>query len=150
MKSRICIALLALGSLLPATMLADYTTDEDGNEQDVLIILTSEERETRGMAMVLASAMAEQGARLHVLLCDSAGELGLKDYRTEEALAPRGMRPEQLLQRLQEGGAQVEVCALFLPNRDLDASALRDGVGTAMPPEIAARMLDAHTRVFSF
>ena len=114
-----------------------------------LFIVTSDSQQTRGMAMVLANAMSEQGAQLHFLLCDSAGDLAISDYQSEP-LEPRGMRPEGLITPLMEAGATVEVCALYLPNSEYDESDLREGVGRAKPPEIARMMADESVRVFEF
>ncbi len=114
-----------------------------------LIILTSDSLETRGMAMVLSNALQEQGQELHFLLCDSAGELAVEAHQSPE-LAPRGMKPEQLLQRLMANGAGVEVCALFLPNSEYTEKDLLEGVTTAQPPAVAEMMADPKVRVFSF
>jgi len=35
-------------------------------------------------------------------------------------------------------GETVDVCPIYLPNRELTLEALMDGVGTAKPPAIAA------------
>lgn len=139
--------MIALLAALPAV------ADAGKHQRDIdqaLVILTSSDNETRGMAMVLANAMQSRGAALTFLLCDSAGDLALQDYQTETPLAPRGMRPEGLLQQLQQGGARVEVCALYLPNRELTEDDLRDGVSVAQPGKVAERMLSPDVRVFSF
>lgn len=114
-----------------------------------LVVLTSASLQTQGMAMVLANAMQERGASVDVLLCDAAGNLALKDT-VSETLKPRNVTPEQLLKKLQKGGAQVNVCALYLPNSGQAPEALRDGVGVAKPPVMAAQMMDAQTRVFNY
>ena len=139
--------LVALLAALPAV--ADAGKQPRDIDQ-ALVILTSPDAETRGMAMVLANAMQSRGTALTFLLCDSAGDLARQDYQTEPPLAPRGMRPEGLLQQLQQGGASVEVCALYLPNRELTEDDLRDGVSVAQPDAVVEHMLNPDVRVFSF
>ncbi|TVP53775.1 MAG: hypothetical protein EA349_13175 [Halomonadaceae bacterium] len=123
--------------------------EDPKNSPDALFIITSDSLQTRGMAMVLANAMSQQGAQLHFLLCDSAGELAVADYESQ-ALEPRGMRPEGLLAQLMKNSAKVEVCALYLPNSQYSAADLREGVTVAQPPEIARMMADENIRVFGF
>lgn len=135
----VALAGLAIGVAAPA--LAD--------DDEALIILTSASQQARGMAMVLGNAMQDQGARIHVLLCDSAGDMALTDH-SSEPLAPRNVTPEQLLGRLMGNGARVEVCTLYLPNSEHAQSDLREGVGVAQPPAIAERMMDDDVRVFAF
>lgn len=119
------------------------------SEARALIILTSDSLQTRGMAMVLGNQIQAQGGKLHLLLCDSAGDLALKGYESD-ALKPRGMRPEALMQQLMEKGAKVEVCALYLPNKGVAESALRAQIGVAQPSAIGKKMMDPSVRVFGF
>jgi hypothetical protein len=51
---------------------------------------------------------------------------------------------------MMEGGATVEVCAIYLPGRAEDASVLLDGVGAADPAQIGALLADPDVRVLSF
>ena len=66
------------------------------------------------------------------------------------ALKPRGMTPQGMLAGLIADGVEVEVCALYLPNREKQPDDLIDGVGVAKPPAIAEAMLAANTRLFTF
>ncbi|MCH8498279.1 MAG: hypothetical protein LAT63_07365 [Marinobacter sp.] len=125
------------------------TSHADDKVDKALIILTSDSVQSQGMALVLGNAMADHGARVDVLLCDSAGDLALKDA-TAPALKPRDVTPVQMLRGLMQKGGSVNVCALYLPNSDRTPADLAAGVGVAMPPAIAAQMLDEDTRVFSF
>ncbi|MEN3159199.1 hypothetical protein ABC502_12520 [Alkalimonas sp. NCh-2] len=118
-------------------------------DNDVFVYLTSSSLQTQGMAMVLAGQMQQQGANVSVLLCDGAGDLALKDHESP-TLKPRDVTPAQLLQQLMSGGASVEVCALYLPNKPATADALLDGVTPAQPPRIAEKMLNPAVKVFSF
>ncbi|MDY0269153.1 hypothetical protein [Trichloromonas sp.] len=114
-----------------------------------LVILTSSDVQTQGMAMILATEAQRQGTPVRVLLCDEAGKLALKDF-TPPTLKPREVTPKQMLQGLMEKGAQVQVCALFLPNSGKTAADLIAGVTPATPPEIVTLLNDDDTRVLSF
>ncbi len=122
---------------------------QDTQAQKALIILSSGSLQTQGMAMVLGNTLQAQGVEVDVLLCDEAGDLALS--ATENAaLKPRDVTPEQLLAKLQQGGAEVNVCALYLPNSAYRKTDLRPGVGVATPPQIAQQMMAPDTRVFDF
>ncbi|MDY0005282.1 MAG: hypothetical protein RBS22_00565 [Spongiibacteraceae bacterium] len=117
--------------------------------EEVLVILTSESLQTQGMAMVLSNTMAQQGARVNVLLCDKAGDLALKRY-TASTLKPKEVTPGQMLRGLLKQGGVANVCALYLPNSGYSEDDLIEGVGVAAPPEMGAQMLNPKIRVFTF
>jgi|SRR5690554_1900355 len=119
-------------------------------QEQAVVIITSASLQTQGMAMVLSRAMQEQGVDLSILLCDKAGELAIESYQSAEALAPKGMKPEGLLQQIIAHGADVAVCALYLPNSIYQAQDLRQGVRIAQPAEMAQMMCSMDTKVFSF
>ncbi len=139
------LGILALAILLPITA--------GGQEKPPLMtVLTAPDAETQMMAMVLTTQARAQGAPVRVMLCGPAGDLALLEP-SDEARAPqgpRGVSPRQLLEQLVSGGVTVEVCAIYLPNRGLDSSALMDGVGTARPPELAEALLGEDVRILSF
>lgn len=135
--------------LLTATALTASSVAVASPVDKVLITLTSGEQQTRGMAMVLANTMQSQGASVNVLLCDSAGDMALKDAASEP-LKPKNVTPEQLLGKLMGAGAQVKVCALYLPNSGHQPTDLLEGISVAKPPAMAADLLDSETRVFNF
>lgn len=115
-------------------------------------ILSSGEPQTQLMSMVLTMQSMQQGASAYVLLCGPAGDLALKEA-PDSATAPqkpRDMSPQGLMQKVMQSGAKVEVCAIYLPNKGVDAAALLDGISVAKPPEMAARMLAPNTRIMSF
>jgi len=114
-----------------------------------LVMLTSGDLQTQGMALVLATEAQRQGTPVRVLLCDEAGKLALKEF-TPPTLKPRDVSPKQMLQGLMQNGAQVQVCALFLPNSGKTAADLIDGVTAATPPEIVKLLNDDDTRLLSF
>lgn len=117
--------------------------------EEVLVILSSESLQTQGMAMVLSNTMAQQGAKVNVLLCDKAGDLALRSYEAP-ALKPKDVTPGQMLRGLLKQGGVANVCALYLPNSDYSKSDLIDGVGVATPPEMAGQMLNPAMRTFTF
>ena len=82
---------------------------------------------------------------------EAAGQLdlALKSYEGE-ALAPRNVTPGQMLRGLLKAGGTASVCALYLPNSDNSKDDLIDGVGVAMPPQMADQMLDRKMRTFTF
>ena len=136
-------------SLLVSALLVCATSAFAQNPTETFFNVTSADNQTQGMAMVLASQMAEQKAAVRILLCGPAGQLALKAYEPP-ALKPRNVTPKQMMAGLIKGGATVEVCALFLPNADKAPSDLVEGVTVAKPPEVAAYMVKPGVRAFGF
>ena len=124
--------------------LADVEPDQ------AVVIITSGALQTQGMAVGLARAMQEQGVQLSILLCDSAAELAVASYQSAEALAPKGMKPEGVLQQIIAAGAYVAVCALYLPNSKYQEEDLREGVSVAQPAQMAELLRDPKRKVFTF
>lgn len=118
--------------------------------EHAVVIVTSASLQTQGMAMVLSRALQEQGVQLNILLCDQAGDLAIEGYQSAKALAPKGMKPEVLLQQIIEAGAQVAVCALYLPNSAYQEQDLCAGVSVAQPGEIAQLMRNKDSKIFNF
>ncbi len=136
-------------SLLVSALLVCATSAFAQNPTETFFNVTSADNQTQGMAMVLASQMAEQKAAVRILLCGPAGQLALKAYEPP-ALKPRNVTPKQMMAGLIKGGATVEVCALFLPNADKAPADLTEGVTVAKPPEVAAYMIKPGVRAFGF
>lgn len=130
-------------------LLISATAASAADKQPLLLILTSGDTQTQGMALVLSSEAQLQGAQVQVLLCSEAGKLGLKDYEAP-SLKPRGVTPKQLLQGLMKQGAQVDVCALFLPNLGKTPEDLLEGIGAAKPPAVVEKMLKPEVRMLNF
>ncbi|WP_040481774.1 hypothetical protein, partial [Vreelandella boliviensis] len=128
----------------------------NAGEDQALVILTSDSLQTQGMAMILSNAMQQQGTNLHILLCDAAGDLAVKEYESSEAINtppsnPAGqVKPEGILSMLLENGANVNVCAIYLPNSENEEDNLLEGVGVAAPGPIAEMMRDPSIPVYSF
>jgi len=123
------------------------------DEREMLSIISTPDAQTQLMAMVLTLQTAGQGVAPRILLCGPAGDIALKDA-PETATAgqpPRDASPQGLMRRLMnDAGATVEVCAIYLPARGDDASVLIEGVGVADPAEIGALIADPDTRVIGF
>ena len=147
------LALLIAGAALaaPAAAVAPAMA-QDETPPTVVTILTAPEPQTQLMAMVLTLQAIEQGANARILLCGPAGDLALA-APPDSATAPQepqGASPQGLMQRIMQAGVPVAVCALYLPNAGLEASALLDGVTAARPPEMAGHLLDDNVRLLSF
>ena len=121
----------------------------DEQPADTLVILSSDSLQTQGMAMVLSTSLQAREKQIHVLLCDQAGKLAVRDFQPE-SLAPRNVTPKDLLQNLMADGASVQVCALFLPNSDYQTNDLLDGVSVATPAEITRLMVDPDVAIYTF
>lgn len=146
MKNR--IKKLAAGIIAATAGVTAVAEPVSNKTEKALFILTSDSLQTQGMSMVLANAMAKQGVQVNVLLCDKAGDLALKST-TSATLKPMGATPEGLMMNLIKGGAQVKVCALYLPNKGTSKEELRDGITVASPPEMAAMMGQQETKIIS-
>lgn len=135
------IAALGIGTIAQADEVPSLVT-----------ILASGEPQTQLMSMVLTMQAMQQGANAYILLCGPAGDLALQDAPASATAPqmPRDMSPQGLMQKIMQSGATVEVCAIYLPNKGVDATALLDGVSAAKPPEVAARMLSDDTQIMSF
>ena len=121
--------------------------------ETLVTILTAPEPQTQLMAMVLAMQASQQGAAPHILLCGPAGDIALKDAPASATAPqpPRDMSPKGLLGKIAEmPNAKVEVCAIYLPGKGLQADALMDGVTVAQPPAMAAAMIAPNARIASY
>lgn len=153
---------LATGALigLSGAALADASSgagaEHGAAAERALVILTSESLQTQGMAMILANAMQQQGTELSLLLCDAAGDIAVEGYASSAPINtppenPAGqVTPEGILQMLIGNGAQVDVCAIYLPNSEYEREDLLEGVGVAAPGPMAEMMRDPSIPVFSF
>ncbi len=115
----------------------------------VFVTVSSADPQAQAMAMILSAQMQGQNAHVRLLLCGEAGRVALQDH-PPVVLKPRDATPQGLLKGLIERGAQVEVCAIFLPNVEQPVENLITGVTVAQPPDIAAYMLQADVRTFGF
>lgn len=119
------------------------------DEPEYFVVLTSADVETQMMAMVLATQSVNKNVTVSVLLCSSAGNLAIEGEESP-AFAPANRSPKQLLSGLIERGVEVNLCGIFLPNRDFTKDDLVEGVGVANPPDIAEHMKKPNVRFFTF
>jgi hypothetical protein len=136
-------------TLILSCLLAMSLNSVAQTQTETFFNVTSGDNQAQGMAMVLATQVAEQKAAVRILLCGPAGQLALKSYEPA-ALKPKNVTPKQMMAGLIKGGATVEVCALFLPNADKTATDLIEGVAVAKPPEVAAYMTKPGVKSFGF
>ena len=124
----------------------------ESDKPNLVTILTAPEPQTQLMAMVLSMQSLQKGSSVDILLCGPAGDLALKDAPAGATAPqrPKGMSPQKLMQMIMKKGGRVSVCAIYLPNKGLQATALLGGVGQAKPPEMAGKLLAEHTKVMSF
>jgi predicted peroxiredoxin len=123
------------------------------DSKNLVTVVTSGDAQTQLMSMVLTMQSVQQGAEAQILLCGPAGDMALKEAPASVTAPqePKGMSPQGLMKMIMDKtGTKVEVCALYLPNKGVDASALLDGVGAAKPPAMAAALMTDDTTVMSF
>ncbi|MGH1406720.1 MAG: hypothetical protein ACRBBJ_09215 [Rhodomicrobiaceae bacterium] len=121
--------------------------------KQLVTIVTSANAQTQLMAMVLTMQAVKQGANAHILLCGDAGDMALRDApKTVTApQKPKGMSPQKLMKLiLEKTKTSVEVCALYLPNKDMKLTALIDGVTSANPQKMGKRLTVDNVRILSF
>ncbi len=139
---------LLLG-LVTAVAWASLAVAADDSKPNLLVVVTSAEPQTQGMAMVLSMQSVKQGATVQILLCGPGGDLALKGA-PQTTLKPKNVTPQAMLGMVMGMGVTTEVCALYLPNNGKTTGDLMDGVGVAKPPAIASALLAPNTRLFTF
>ncbi len=128
--------------------LAESAQAETDNGE-MFVMLTSGDAETQMMALVLTTQSVNQGVNVRVLLCSDAGKLALLNTESP-AFRPADRSPADLLRNLINQGVQVEVCGIFLPNREYTEADLIENVSAARPPEVAEFMRKPGLRLFTF
>ncbi len=123
-------------------------------QPDLVTVISTADPQSQLMGMVLTMQAVQQGATAHILLCGPAADIALKEGAPESATAPqppRDMSPRGLMTAIiTQTPTKAEVCAIYLPAKGLDASALMDGVTPADPAAMAKRLLGETTRILSF
>jgi hypothetical protein len=133
---------LLIASLLASTAIA-------AQAEELFVNIHSGGAMAQGAALVLAGQALEQKAAVRVLLCDAAADIAVAG-REMPTLKPRNVTPQQMLQGVIKAGAQVEVCALYLPNSGRQASDLIPGVTPAKPADVAAHLLKPGVKTLAF
>jgi hypothetical protein len=140
--------------VLLATISVSFSTLAIADSKKQLVtIVTSSNAQTQLMAMVLTMQSIKQGAEAHILLCGEAGDLALKDApkTATDSQKPKGMSPQKLMKIIMsQTKTAVEVCAIYLPNKGVDGSALIEGVTAANPTKMGARLVSDNVRLLSF
>lgn len=150
------IGAMTLGAMLTACAQNSNSTRLNSEEvtmpAPVLTVITRQDPETQLMALILTKAAVDQGSPARILLCDKGGDLALKvpPALLQERLAPKNISPVGLLSKLIDSGVKVDVCAIYLPNREFGEEALLENVGVATPADIAAYYTQNGAKVLSF
>lgn len=151
MKSLFLAAAAACALAASATFAQDAQPDL---VPDLVTVISTDDAQSQLMGMVLTMQAVQQGATAHILLCGPAADIALRDGAPDSATAPqppRDMSPRGLMTAIiTQTPTKAEVCAIYLPGKGLDASALMDGVTPANPAEMAKRLLGENTRILSF
>ena len=117
---------------------------------ELFVNISSDETMAQGAGLVLAGQAQAQKVPVRVLLCDDAADMALQGEPQDAPLKPKNVNPQQMLQGLIKGGAKVEVCALYLPNKGRQAKDLIEGVTPANPSDVMSHVLKAGVKTLSF
>lgn len=128
---------------------SSLSASDDSKIKGLNLLLTANDTQTQMMAMVISSKALEQNKDVRIVLCGSAGDLALKDSKSE-SLKPMNKSPKDLLNVMIEKGVNVRVCPLYLPNKGLEKDALINGVGVAKPDEVTVELLDESYKNLSY
>lgn len=125
------------------------TVQPNSSANELFVMLSSSDQETQMFAMVLATRAAEQGKAVRILLCGEAGRMAIRGLPSDK-FGPSDRSPHELLYNLKSNGARVEVCAIFIPNRDFIRSDLEDGITIANPDDVASYMMRPEVKLLTF
>lgn len=146
LKTLLHAVIISIVFLIPFNVFAETNTDD---QQGLFVFVTSPDPQTQMMAMVLSTQVLTQGKSVQILLCSSGGDLALKNGE-EVILKPKNKSPQALLKGLMGKGVKVQVCPLYLPNKDATADALIEGVTQADPAVIAETLMQPALKLFTF
>ncbi len=132
----------SLTSVCVASVLLISTVVSADQGKGLNVVLTSADRQAQMMAMVLSmQTLKKHKKELNMVICGAAGDLVLKDTKTD-TMKPADKSPTMLLNAVIKSGGKVEVCPLYLPNVGKTAEDLIEGITVAKPPIVAGRLLD--------
>jgi len=135
-------------ALIAFFIISDVALADQGKGLNVVV--TSSDRQAQMMAMVLSvQTIKKHGKEVNMVLCGDAGDLALKETKTDTFLPPK-KSPTMLLNMLIKKGASVQVCPLYLPNIGKSAEDLIEGITVAKPPIIAGKLLDTDYQNLTF
>ncbi len=119
------------------------------DKQQVTVVMNSASTMSQGVALALSTQMQMQGGQVHILLCDKAADIALKEAGGEK-LKPTEMTPAEMLTRVMKQGATASVCALYLPNTGHKIDELKEVVTAARPDEMGRALLEPQRKVVVF
>lgn len=132
---------LLAGLCVASVMLASNVVSAD-QSKGLNVMLTSADRQAQMMAMVLSvQTLQTHKKEVNIVLCASAGDLALKETKTE-TFKPLDKSPTMLLGAILKAGGKVEVCPIYLPNVGKTEADLIEGITVAKPADVAGRFLD--------
>jgi len=120
-----------------------------GEKKGLNVLLTSGDAQTQLMAMVLSMSTLQKKKVINMTLCSSAADLAIKGKKSP-LLKPKNVSAKMMLKKLIKNGAKVTVCPLYLPNANLDKSALLDGIEVAIPKNVAMDLLNSDFSTLSY
>ena len=135
-------------SLLIAAVLSGFTFAAQATE--LFVNISTDETMAQGAGLVLAGQALAQKVPVRILLCDDAADMALQGDPQDAPLKPKNVTPQQMLQGVIKGGAKVEVCALYLPNKGRPAKDLIEGVTPANHADVMSHVLKAGVKTLSF
>ncbi|AXH10018.1 hypothetical protein CP960_00320 [Malaciobacter halophilus] len=137
------LAVSALGLLLGTSAFANNSA------KGLNVLVTSEDAQTQMMSMVLSMMTLKQNKKVNMVLCSKAGDLALKNSKSE-VLKPMDKSPKMMLKAIIKKGASVKVCPLYLPNKQLKESDLMSKITVAKPMEVSKDLLNTDYKNLSY
>jgi predicted peroxiredoxin len=148
-RSTVCAIASAVVLTGCATSSFHFNHDPDNS---MLTIITSPDTETQLMALVLTRSAMANGEQPNILLCSAGGDLALANppAKYTAPLKPKNASPHGALKALIADGVQVQVCAIYLPNRPFGEEALLEGISVASPAAMGEQISQSGETVLSF
>lgn len=152
MITHLAVALAVAALAACATPTGDAVPPTSLEKDAMLTIITSGDAETQLMALVLTRSAKAAGETPRILLCSEGGDLALSlpPQSVTTPLQPQGVSPQGVLKTLIAEGVQVDVCAIYLPNRTFGKEALIEGVGVAKPDDIGKLIASPGVQLLNF
>ncbi|RYA23949.1 hypothetical protein CRU96_05045 [Malaciobacter halophilus] len=113
------------------------------------VLVTSDNAQTQMMSMVLSMMTLKQNKKVNMVLCSKAGDLALKNSKSE-TLKPMNKSPKMMLKAIINKGASVKVCPLYLPNKNLQKTDLMSNITVAKPMDVSKDLLNNDYKNLSY